>query len=152
MHIKQVVISGFRSFRHQPEIEPFSPGHNVIIGRNGSGKSNFFAAIQFVLLSQRFLHLRQEERQALLHEGAGSNVMSAFVEVIFDNSEGRMTVDGDEVVLRRTIGVKKDEFFLNRKRVTKQEVSSCSYIFKPMFSVVWRPWNVSTQLIHPIGQ
>lgn len=32
--------------------------------------------------------------------------------------------DGDEVVLRRTIGLKKDEFFLNRKRVTKQEVSS----------------------------
>lgn len=30
--------------------------------------------------------------------------------------------DGDEVVLRRTIGLKKDEFFLNRKRVTKQEV------------------------------
>ena len=46
--------------------------------------------------------------------------MTAFVEVIFDNSDGRMTVEGDEVVLRRTIGVKKDEFFLNRKRVTKQ--------------------------------
>jgi structural maintenance of chromosome 3 (chondroitin sulfate proteoglycan 6) len=42
--------------------------------------------------------------------------------VVFDNSDGRMTVEGDEVVLRRTIGVKKDEFFLNRKRVTKQEV------------------------------
>ncbi|CAN0552753.1 unnamed protein product, partial [Ectocarpus sp. 12 AP-2014] len=32
--------------------------------------------------------------------------------------------DGDEVVLRRNIGMKKDEFFLNLKRVTKQEVSS----------------------------
>ena len=49
--------------------------------------------------------------------------MAAFVEVVFDNSDGRMTVDGDEVVLRRTIGLKKDEFFLNRKRVTKAEVS-----------------------------
>ena len=124
MAMVQVVLQGFRSFRNQSEIEPFSPKHNVIIGRNGSGKSNFFAAIQFVLLSQRFMHLRQDERQALLHEGAGANVMSAFVEVIFDNSDGRMTVEGDEVVLRRTIGVKKDEFFLNRTRVTKQEVSS----------------------------
>ncbi len=35
MHIKQVVLSGFRSFRHQSETEPFSPKHNVIIGRNG---------------------------------------------------------------------------------------------------------------------
>ena len=42
--------------------------------------------------------------------------------MVFDNSDGRMTVDGDEVVLRRTVGLKKDEFFLNRKRVTKSEV------------------------------
>ncbi|CAM9145828.1 unnamed protein product, partial [Choristocarpus tenellus] len=124
MHIKQVIISGFRSFRSQSEIEPFSPKHNVIVGRNGSGKSNFFDAIQFVLLNQRFQSLRQEERQHLLHEGAGANVVSAFVELIFDNSDGRLAQDGDEVVLRRTVGLKKDEFYLNRRRVTKQEVSS----------------------------
>ena len=41
---------------------------------------------------------------------------------MFDNSDGRLTVEMDEVVLRRTIGLKKDEFFLNRKRVTKSEV------------------------------
>ena len=50
--------------------------------------------------------------------------MAAFVEVVFDNSDGRLTVEMDEVVLRRTIGLKKDEFFLNRKRVTKGEVGS----------------------------
>lgn len=52
--------------------------------------------------------------------------MAAFVEIVFDNSDGRMAVDGDEVVLRRTIGLKKDEFFLNRKRVQKSEVGGCS--------------------------
>ena len=96
----------------------------MIVGRNGSGKSNFFDAIQFVLLAPRFANLRQEERQHLLHEGAGQNVMSAFVELIFDNSDGRLAVDGDEVVLRRTVGLKKDEFFLNMRRVNKSEVSS----------------------------
>lgn len=90
MHIKQVVISGFRSFRAQSEIEPFSPRHNVIVGRNGSGKSNFFDAIQFVLLNQRFSSLRQEERQVLLHEGAGEHVNYAYVEIIFDNTDGRL--------------------------------------------------------------
>jgi structural maintenance of chromosome 3 (chondroitin sulfate proteoglycan 6) len=69
MHIKQVIISGFRSFRNQPEVEPFSPKHNVIVGRNGSGKSNFFDAIQFVLLGPKFANLRQEDRHHLLHEG-----------------------------------------------------------------------------------
>lgn len=31
------------SDRDQTQIEPFSPRHNVVVGRNGSGKSNFFA-------------------------------------------------------------------------------------------------------------
>ena len=124
MHIKQVIISGFRSFRNQGEIESFSPKHNVIVGRNGSGKSNFFNAIQFVLVAPKFANLRQEDRQLLLHEGAGSSVMSAYVEIIFDNADGRLSVDSDEVILRRTIGHKKDEFFLNRKRIQKNEVIS----------------------------
>ena len=47
----------------------YSPKHNVIVGRNGSGKSNFFDAIQFVLLGPKFATLRQEDRQHLLHEG-----------------------------------------------------------------------------------
>jgi structural maintenance of chromosome 3 (chondroitin sulfate proteoglycan 6) len=46
-----------------------SPKHNVIVGRNGSGKSNYFDAIQFVLLAPKFLDLRQDDRQRLLHEG-----------------------------------------------------------------------------------
>ncbi|KIZ01960.1 Structural maintenance of chromosomes protein 3, partial [Monoraphidium neglectum] len=89
--------------------------------------------------------MRQEERQALLHEGAGHAVLSAFVELVFDNSDGRFPVrerprccvvltptstlptrvpkiDKDEVRLRRTIGAKKDEYTLDRKHVTKQEV------------------------------
>eukprot|EP00592_Proboscia_alata_P004296 CAMPEP_0194376632 /NCGR_PEP_ID=MMETSP0174-20130528/26556_1 /TAXON_ID=216777 /ORGANISM="Proboscia alata, Strain PI-D3" /LENGTH=101 /DNA_ID=CAMNT_0039157399 /DNA_START=110 /DNA_END=412 /DNA_ORIENTATION=+ len=101
MHIKQITLSNFRSFKQQPEIHPFSEGTNTVVGRNGSGKSNLFDAVQFVLLSPKFVSLRQEERQALLHEGAGSTAVNAFVEIVFDNSEGRLSVDGDEVVLRR---------------------------------------------------
>jgi structural maintenance of chromosome 3 (chondroitin sulfate proteoglycan 6) len=67
----------------------------------------------------------QEERQALLHEGSGSAAVNAFVEVVFDNSDNRFSLENsDEVVLRRTVGAKKDEFFLQRKRATKQEVQS----------------------------
>jgi hypothetical protein len=29
--------------RDQTQIEPFAARHNVVVGRNGSGKSNFFA-------------------------------------------------------------------------------------------------------------
>ena len=85
MYIKQVIIQGFKSYREQTVVEPFDPGHNVVVGRNGSGKSNFFYAIQFVL-SDEYSHLRPEQRQALLHEGTGPRVISAYVEIIFDNS------------------------------------------------------------------
>jgi structural maintenance of chromosome 3 (chondroitin sulfate proteoglycan 6) len=57
---------GKRSYKEQTVIEPFSPKHNVIVGRNGSGKSNFFAAIRFVL-SDAYTQMGREERQALLH-------------------------------------------------------------------------------------
>ncbi|XP_076467825.1 structural maintenance of chromosomes protein 3-like [Babylonia areolata] len=121
MYIKQVIIQGFRSYRDQTVVEPFSPKHNVIVGRNGSGKSNFFYAIQFVL-SDEFSHMRPEQRQALLHEGTGPRVITAFVEIIFDNSDNRIPIEKDEVVLRRVIGSKKDQYFLDKKMVTKTDV------------------------------
>lgn len=58
MHIKQITISNFRSFKQQPEIHPFSPGTNSVVGRNGSGKSNLFDAMCFCLLSPKFQTLR----------------------------------------------------------------------------------------------
>ncbi|KAK1070015.1 Structural maintenance of chromosomes protein 3 [Friedmanniomyces endolithicus] len=121
MFIKQIIIQGFKSYKDQTIIEPFSPKHNVIVGRNGSGKSNFFAAIRFVL-NDRYQQMSREERGNLLHEGAGSAVMSAYVEVIFNNDDQRFPTDTPEVVLRRTIGQKKDEYSLNRKNTTRQEV------------------------------
>ena len=65
MYIKQVIIQGFKSYREQTVIDPFDPGHNVVVGRNGSGKSNFFYAIQFVL-SDEYSHLRPEQRQVII--------------------------------------------------------------------------------------
>ncbi|KAF8071065.1 SMC3 [Scenedesmus sp. PABB004] len=79
------------------------------------------AAIRFVL-NDAFAGAGSEERAKLLHEGAGHAVLSAYVEVVFDNSDGRFPLDKDEVRLRRTIGLKKDEFSIDRKNVTKGEV------------------------------
>ncbi|KAG4964577.1 hypothetical protein JHK85_039552 [Glycine max] len=121
MYIKQVVIEGFKSYREQIATEPFSSKVNCVVGANGSGKTNFFHAIRFVL-SDLFQNLRGEDRQALLHEGAGHQVLSAFVEIVFDNSDNRIPVDKEEVRLRRTIGFKKDEYFLDGKHITKTEV------------------------------
>ncbi|XP_050426142.1 structural maintenance of chromosomes protein 3-like [Adelges cooleyi] len=123
MFIKQVIIHGFKSYREQTVVDPFDRRHNVVVGRNGSGKSNFFYAIQFVL-SDEFSHLKPEQRQALLHEGTGPKVNSAYVEIIFDNTDNRLPIDKEEVVLRRVIGVKKDQYFLNKKMVPRSDVTN----------------------------
>ena len=48
--------------------------------------------------------------------------MSAFVEIIFDNSDDRFPTGKSELILRRTIGMKKDEYSLDRKNATKTDV------------------------------
>ena len=74
------------------------------------------------MLDTSNLTLRAEDRKLLLHEGAGSHVLSAFVEIVLDNTDGRMPIDKPEVVIRRVIGLKKDEYFIDRKHCSKNEV------------------------------
>lgn len=70
------------------------------MGKNGSGKSNFFAgqlsnniyegktddlAVRFVL-SDKYTSMNREERQRLLHDGTSTTTtMSAYVEIVFDS-------------------------------------------------------------------
>lgn len=125
MYIKTLTIQGFKSYRDQTAVEPFSPHHNVVVGRNGSGKSNFFSAIRFVL-SDAYTSMSREERQSLLHDSSSSTsaTLSAFVEIVFDNSDNRFPTNGTEVVLRRTIGLKKDEYSIDRKSASKADVAN----------------------------
>lgn len=127
MYIKRVVIKGFKTYRNETIIDNFSPHHNIVIGSNGSGKSNFFAAIRFVL-SNDYANLKREERQGLIHQGSGS-VMSASVEIVFHDPGHRIILpsgvaprDNDEVFVRRTVGLKKDDYQLNDRNVTKSDV------------------------------
>ena len=58
------------------------------------------AAIQFVLGDLTGGQLRADERKSMLHEGGGAHVMSAYVEIYFDNSTGRFPTEKDEVRAR----------------------------------------------------
>jgi structural maintenance of chromosome 3 (chondroitin sulfate proteoglycan 6) len=67
--------------------------------------------------------MSREERQLLLHEGSGvTSTMSAYVEIVFDNSDHRFPTGKEEVVIRRTIGLKKDEYSLDKKSSSKADV------------------------------
>ncbi|KJE90720.1 cohesin complex subunit [Capsaspora owczarzaki ATCC 30864] len=129
MFIKQVTMQGFMSYRDQTIVEPFSPKHNVVVGRNGSGKSSLFLAIRFVLndLEPPAEETRSQFIMKLLHDGVGgtasaASAMNASVEVCFDNSDSRIPIDSDEVTLRRVIGIKRDDYYIDGKHVVKSDV------------------------------
>lgn len=50
------------------------------------------------------------------------STISAFVEIVFDNTDQRFPTGRPELNLRRTIGLKKDEYSLDKKSATKAEV------------------------------
>eukprot|EP00834_Sanchytrium_tribonematis_P005249 NODE_305_length_10201_cov_0.856464.p1 type:complete len:1078 gc:universal NODE_305_length_10201_cov_0.856464:1467-4700(+) len=117
MYIVSTQLKHFKSYQ-DCEIE-IQKGLNVICGRNGSGKSNFFWALRFVL-GESYMHLSKQERQSLIKDGE----TFAFVQVKFDNADRRFPTDSDEMVLRRTISLKRDEFTVDGKNLTKTEISN----------------------------
>ncbi|CEP64185.1 cohesin subunit SMC3 LALA0_S10e04368g [Lachancea lanzarotensis] len=147
MYIKSVVIQGFKTYKNTTVVEDLSPRFNVVIGSNGSGKSNFFAAVRFVL-SDDFSNLRREERQGLIHQGTGS-VMSAYVEIVFHDPNGQMMVtsgipitEEKLVRVRRTIGLKKDEYSVNGKTCHKSDVMR---MFESVGFSSSNPYNIVPQ-------
>jgi structural maintenance of chromosome 2 len=49
MHVKHVILDGFKSYGTRVDVGEFDPHFNAITGFNGSGKSNILDGIIFVL-------------------------------------------------------------------------------------------------------
>ncbi|CBY19836.1 unnamed protein product [Oikopleura dioica] len=108
MHIKEVRIQGFRSYRDST-CDVFSP-HQTSFRRSSSCFPTNTRICAQNSVSRYFM------------KGSGPRVITAFVEIVFDNSDRRLPMSKDEVVLRRTVGQKKDQFFIDKKNVTKKDV------------------------------
>ena len=65
--INRVALTGFKSFRKKTVI-PFFDGLTAIVGENGSGKSNLFDAISFVM-GRRSSQLRSDRMEHLIFNG-----------------------------------------------------------------------------------
>lgn len=86
--ITKVELTGFKSFRKQTVI-PFFEGMTAIVGENGSGKSNLFDAVNFVM-GRRSSELRADRFEHLIFNGGDrySAADSAQVLLYLDNSDG----------------------------------------------------------------
>jgi chromosome segregation protein len=105
VYLKKVEMENFKSFGHKL-IVPFYPGFTAITGPNGSGKSNIVDAILFVLGPKSSKVMRAGRLTDLIFNG-GKNRKNPSkyckVSLVFDNSQRKMQIDADEVILTRMI-------------------------------------------------
>ena len=124
MWIKRLRVEGFKSFGDENIID-FHRHVNVVLGRNGSGKSNLFSAIS-LLLNASVVPTR--DKIHLIHDASARH--QATVEITFDNSDGRLPIASmaktgrTETIIRRVIGAKSDIYYINAKPVTRVEIIS----------------------------
>jgi chromosome segregation protein len=105
LYLKEVRMENFKSFGKKLSV-PFFPGFTAITGPNGAGKSNIADAILFVLGPKSSKVMRAGRLTDLIFNGGKKHKNPAKycrVSLVFDNSNRRMPVDSNEVVLTRMI-------------------------------------------------
>lgn len=104
MHLRRLVVRGFKSFAERTVLE-FSPGIAVIVGPNGSGKSNIVDAIAWVLGEHSAKSLRGGKMEDVIFAGTPQRPAHgrAEVELTIDNTDGKLPIEFTEVTLRRTL-------------------------------------------------
>jgi chromosome segregation protein len=122
--IKRLTCKGFKSFAKKTEI-PLLNGYNVVIGANGSGKSNISDALCFVLGKSSARGLRAEKSANLIYHGGkkGSPAKEAEVSVVFCNEKGIFPIEGEEVEITRIVSKKgTSKYLINGKQHTRQQI------------------------------
>ncbi|SBT87434.1 structural maintenance of chromosomes protein 3, putative [Plasmodium malariae] len=134
MHIKQIKLKGFRTYKNEITID-FTKGINCIVGFNGSGKSNILLAIEFILSDIC------EYKQVFLHEGIGNAVRSCYVEIIFDNSEKYFSMfKENEIKIKKVLENMKCEIYVNDKNISKNQyvelLESCGLCINNLYNII----------------
>jgi len=128
MRLSQIKIAGFKSFVDPTKII-FPASITGIVGPNGCGKSNVIDAVRWVMGESSAKHLRGDSMEDVIFSGSSGRkpVGQASVELIFDNSDGRVT---GEYAKYNEISVKRiatragqSKYFLNNARCRRRDIA-----------------------------
>ncbi|SDD47624.1 chromosome segregation protein SMC [Sporomusa acidovorans] len=116
MLLRRLEAYGFKSFAEKIELE-FGQGVTAIVGPNGSGKSNISDAIRWALGEQSLRNLRGTKMEDVIFAGSTKRrpLGVAEVSLVFDNSDGKLPLDFNEVTITRRVFRSGDsEYYINK--------------------------------------
>jgi chromosome segregation protein len=120
-----VDIFGFKSFGFKNTTVNFEPGLVSISGPNGSGKSNILDAIIFAMGENKARVMRQPNLRSLIHDIDGNRHGPKLtrVKVQFDNSDRKIPVDSDTVIVTREMNDKgESEYYMDSKKINRNRI------------------------------
>jgi chromosome segregation protein len=128
MRLTKIKLAGFKSF-----VDPTSVGFPTnlvgVVGPNGCGKSNIIDAVRWVMGEISAKHLRGDSMADVIFNGSGTRkpVGTASVELVFDNSDGKLQGEYGsyaEVSLKRVVSRDgQSSYFLNGVRCRRKDIT-----------------------------
>ncbi len=128
MKLEKIKLSGFKSFV-DPITIPIKGNLISIVGPNGCGKSNIIDAVRWVMGESSAKHLRGSSMADVIFNGSSVRkpVHTASVELIFDNSEGKV---GGEFAQYTNIAIKRQvsrdgqsQYILNGTQCRRKDIT-----------------------------
>ncbi len=127
MRLKHIKLSGFKSFVDTTKV---SVPNNLIgiVGPNGCGKSNVIDAIRWVMGESSAKNLRGDSMEDVIFNGSAARkpVNRAYVELVFDNSDGRAPgswAKFAEIAIRRELTREGgSKYFINKGRCRRKDI------------------------------
>ncbi|HSH28674.1 MAG TPA: AAA family ATPase, partial [Thiohalobacter sp.] len=128
MRLTKIKLAGFKSFVDPTTIH--IPTNLVgIVGPNGCGKSNTIDAVRWVMGESSAKHLRGDSMADVIFNGSNARkpVGHASVELIFDNSEGKVTgqyAHYNEISVKRQVSRDgQSNYYLNGTRCRRRDIT-----------------------------
>ncbi|CAM3696592.1 chromosome segregation protein SMC [Parendozoicomonas haliclonae] len=127
MRLKCIKLAGFKSFV-DPTTVYFPSNMCGVVGPNGCGKSNIIDAVRWVMGESSAKNLRGESITDVIFKGSNSRkpASHAQVELIFDNTEGRVTGEyaafNEISIKRRLTSDSQNTYFLNGSKCRRKDI------------------------------
>ncbi len=124
MFFKTLEIQGFKSFADKTVLE-FDTRTTAVIGPNGNGKSNISDALRWVMGETGAKSLRGDNMEELIFHGTQERRPMGFARVVLtiDNTDRKLGVDADEVVISRRINCSgESEYLINNEKKRLRDI------------------------------